>query len=185
MDQSFPRPGRGLMELLHRNAVDGIIWPDCRSQDHDGEVPGREARCPHRRRESVMDRCKAIATSSARELKFALTRWQNRCHGVAIMNGLGGPMSRATVTAWRTVSMDEHYIGPTAVTTCCSGSWAFPGRPRAREQGMPLLQVSVVRRLAYDGDILTKEDHMNLLAFLVSQRLNASCLEPYEDSETR
>lgn len=48
-----------------------------------------------------MDRWKAIATSSARELKFALTRWQDRCHGVAIMNELGGPMSRATVTAWR------------------------------------------------------------------------------------
>lgn len=46
-----------------------------------------------------MDRWIAIATSSARELKFALTRWQDRCHGVAIMNGLGGPMSRATVTA--------------------------------------------------------------------------------------
>lgn len=41
-----------------------------------------------------MDRWKAIATSSARELKFALTRWKDRCHGVAIMNGLGGHVSR-------------------------------------------------------------------------------------------
>lgn len=80
--------------------------------------------------------------------------------------------------------MDEHSIGPAAVTTCCSGSWAVPGRPRVREQGVPLLQVSVIRCLAYDGDFLTKEGHMNLLTFLVSQRLNTPCLEPYVGSET-
>lgn len=54
-----------------------------------------------------MDRWVAIATSSARELKFALTRWQDRCHGVAIMNGLGC-LARPS-QPWRTVSMDEHF----------------------------------------------------------------------------
>lgn len=46
MDQSLLviSPGRGLVELLARNAVDGTVWLYRRSGTHVGAVPGREVR---------------------------------------------------------------------------------------------------------------------------------------------
>lgn len=44
MDQKLLRSGRGGMELLARNAVDGLIWLERRSWDQDRSVPSRKAR---------------------------------------------------------------------------------------------------------------------------------------------
>lgn len=45
-----------------------------------------------------MDTWKTNGASPARRLEFCINPGQNRCHGVAIMNGLGGPMSCVPVT---------------------------------------------------------------------------------------
>lgn len=90
----------------------------------------------------------ANAIAPARKFDFALTRGTAGVMGVAIMNGLGGPMSCATVTARWATSLDEQQsTAPTAVTTCCSGAWALRDDLESGSRVCPLnllLQVPVV-----------------------------------------
>lgn len=83
-------------ELLARNAVDGKFgWPvdletrtaPCQVEDRYHIAGGKFC--------GEMDHQRRLTRPQAR---LCINPGQNRCHGVAIMDGLGGPMSCATVT---------------------------------------------------------------------------------------
>lgn len=103
------------------------------------------------------------ATSTARQARVRIEPQQGRCHDVAIVNEVGGPMSRQPSQPDERTNESGRTIH---LASCCDDMLfrvaGVTGRRRVRDQGVPSLQLSVARVLAERWRHLGPGNHIQI-----------------------